>query len=285
MKKIKLNFLIKVFLCSLVMFSLISCSAEPSATENIQTEDIQTVGIEVSQPSTGEGDAEAPSQINEVHVPVLYYHSILVEPNNPVRIPPEQFEEQMRYLSENGYHSITPDQLYNDLFNGGTLPERPVLITFDDGYVDNYTKAFPIMKKYNLVGTIFVVGNYINSSGFLTAAQLNEMQSAGWTIGGHTANHVDLSKESLSNVVDELQSSRRIIENYIGQPLKYFCYPFGGFSPNIIEKVKNDGYIMAFTTEKGWVESGANPYAFQRVYLYPNMGMKEFINRLTNPQY
>jgi peptidoglycan/xylan/chitin deacetylase (PgdA/CDA1 family)/Flp pilus assembly protein TadD len=225
------------------------------------------------------------SQINKVHMPILNYHSVLAEQGNELRMPPDQFEEQMQYLSEHGYRTITPDQLFDALFNQGTLPEKPVLITFDDGYADNYANAFSIMKKYNLVGTIFIVGNYVNGSGFLTVDQLKEVQAAGWTIGGHTANHVDLSKESIDTVVKELQSSRKAIEGYLGQPLKYFCYPFGGFSSNVVEKVIDDGYLMAFTTQRGWVKTGENSHTVKRVYMYANMGIEEFTNRLSNPNY
>lgn len=218
-------------------------------------------------------------------VPILYYHSIAVESGNELRMPPEEFEEQMRYLSQNGYHVITLDQLYNAFYNNGSLPAKPIVITFDDGYSDNFTNAFPIMRKYNFPGTVFMVSGYIDGEGFLTSDQLLQLQAAGWTIGGHSQNHENLSKVSDEIAAQELKNSRAALESLLGRPLKYIAYPFGGFNTSIMELAQTDGYLAGFTTVRGWASPESNPYALQRIYCYANMGITEFERRITNPEY
>ena len=96
-----------------------------------------------------------------IGVPVLNYHQVNSEENDMLSVPVEEFEAQMAYLEESGYTTITPDQLRDFLTDGTPLPEKPVLITFDDGYKDNYTNAFPILKKHHMTATIFLVTDYI----------------------------------------------------------------------------------------------------------------------------
>ncbi|HEY3426639.1 MAG TPA: polysaccharide deacetylase family protein, partial [Negativicutes bacterium] len=93
----------------------------------------------------------------ERNIPVLNYHQVEDNVNNPLTLSNQEFEEQMAYLHRHGYNSITPDQLIMHLRTGAALPDKPVLITFDDGYRDNYMNAYPIMKKYGFTGTVFLI--------------------------------------------------------------------------------------------------------------------------------
>ena len=125
--------------------------------------------------------APLPAPEDDVKVLVLNYHMV----NRmfiSLAIEPEDFDWQMKYLVEHGYHTISPDELYDFLAGTGRLPDRPVLITFDDGYVDNYTTAYPILKKYNLKATIFVVTGFLGKrKGYLTWDQMREMEKNGIT--------------------------------------------------------------------------------------------------------
>lgn len=265
---------------------------EPDAKETAKTEhDFDPVRnssefqalLQQATPSPQAKVATPPETLRQI--PVLYYHSVLFEKGNPLRMPPEQFDDQMRYLSEQGYNVLTPDQLDLDLYGGGQIPPKPFLITFDDGYADNYTNALPILQKYHFVATVFMVSSYIDGSGFLTADQLRTLQSDGWTIGGHTATHLDLSKESSDVIVEELQTSRKALKTILGQDINCFAYPYGGYNSTVTDKLKQDGYQTAFTTDRGWAASSQNPLLLTRVYCYANMGMDEFIRRMTNPNY
>ncbi|MFC2340938.1 MAG: polysaccharide deacetylase family protein, partial [Selenomonas artemidis] len=141
---------------------------------------------------------------DDTQVLVLNYHmvnSMFIS----LAVEPEDFDWQMKYLVDHGYHTITPDELYDFLAGTGELPERPVLITFDDGYVDNYTTAYPILKKYNLKATIFVVTGFLSKrKGYLTWDQLREMEQHGITIESHTVTHAPLPELSDDRIREEL---------------------------------------------------------------------------------
>lgn len=218
-------------------------------------------------------------------VPVLYYHSIKREVNNEVRMPPEQFEEQMAYLQNHGYHCISLNQLYQSLYHKGTLPDKPFVITFDDGYIDNYETAFPILKKHGFVATVFMVSSYVNGEGFLTWLQLKELSSSGWDIGDHTANHPSLTKLNNLSIQNELKRSKDALEKGVGHSVDFFAYPNGDFDDRVVQAVKNTGYLMAFTTLRGWADSKTDSWHVHRVYCYANMGLKEFTHRIQNPNY
>lgn len=249
--------------------------------------DLQFQALLKSPPTkiTPEKISSEASQEKMTQVPILYYHSIMDEPGNELRMPPEEFEEQMKYLSQNGYQVITLDQLYNALYNKGSLPAKPIAITFDDGYRDNFTNAFPIMQEYNFPGTAFMVSSYIDGEGFLTTDQLKQLEAAGWTIGGHTVNHTDLSLVSVEDVKEELKNSRNHLESLLGHPLKYIAYPYGAYNSTVMNLTQDDGYLAGFTTVRGWANPESDRYALKRIYCYANMGIPELERRITNPEY
>ncbi|HWQ72091.1 MAG TPA: polysaccharide deacetylase family protein [Desulfitobacteriaceae bacterium] len=219
-------------------------------------------------------------------IPVLYYHSVMVEPGNELRIPPEQFAAQIKYLSEHDYHVISLDQLYQFYCANGTLPKNPVVITFDDGYEDNYTNAYPVLEKYGYTATVFAVTSYIGSKGYMSWDQLQELQDKGWQIEGHTLSHPYLVKDKLGSaeVKRELREAKNILEKRLGRSVRFFAYPYGDYNADIVQEVKEAGYLMAFTTERGWANKN-NLMLEHRVYCFADMGIEEFARRLQNPQY
>ncbi len=227
-----------------------------------------------------------PSSVQEAQaVPILYYHSVMQENENELRMPPEQFEAQMAYLQDKGYQSVSLEQLYQALYKGGTLPAKPFVITFDDGYVDNYTTAFPILSKHGFTATVFMVTSYINGEGFLSWQQLKELVANGWEIEGHTTNHPYLTKIDSSTLLSELNSSKEQLEKNLEQQVKFFAYPYGDLNANVVQALKESGYIMALTTERGWADVKTEAWNVRRVYCYASMGMNEFLRRMQNPDY
>lgn len=162
-----------------------------------------------------------------VDVPVLNYHKIDTL-HHSLSLSPQEFEDQIRYLHESGYTGITPDQLMAHHKYGRGLPEKPVLITFDDGYADNYTNAFPILKKYGFTATIFLVtGKMGRDPNFLSWEQAREMQQAGFVFGSHTVNHVVLTEMATEAALAELTGSAQDMERELGVRPKYFAYQIG----------------------------------------------------------
>jgi len=205
---------------------------------------------------------------NIVDVPILNYHKVDTF-HHSLSILPENFEKQMSYLNDNGYHTITPDQLMAYLKFGKPLPEKPVMITFDDGYLDNYANAFPSMKKYGFTGTIFLVtGKIGQDQRFVNWDQVREMQQAGFVFGSHTANHTTLTKIDATQIETELVESRDEIERQLGQKPRYFAYPTGAYNLQIEQMVRQAGYRAAFTVRYGQVGPDSDPYALERIPIF-----------------
>ena len=212
--------------------------------------------------------------INLQDVPVLNYHKVDVL-NHALSVSPQEFAKQMEYLYKNEYHTITPDQLMAYLKYGKQLPDKPIMITFDDGYLDNYTNAYPIMQKYGFTGTIFIVTNLVgHDPRFMNWDQVREMQQNGNVFGSHTVNHQSLTRLTNEQVMNELIQSRDEITQQLGKTPKYFAYPTGTYNPAIEKMVKTAGYKAAFTIEYGQVGADSDLYALERIPIFK--GQKTF---------
>jgi len=212
--------------------------------------------------------------INLQDIPVLNYHKV-DSLNHALSVSPQEFEEQMEYLYKEQYHTISPDQLMAYLKHGKELPEKPILITFDDGYLDNYTNAYPIMKKYGFTATIFIVTNLVgHDPRFITWDQVREMQQNGTVFGSHTVNHTSLTSLTKQQIIDELTQSRAEIAHQLGKPPKYFAYPTGTYNAEIEEMVRTAGYKAAFTIQYGQVGGDSDLYALERIPIFK--GQKTF---------
>jgi len=220
--------------------------------------------------------------INLQDVPVLNYHKV-DSLNHALSISPQEFEEQMEYLYNNEYHTISPDELMAYLKYGKSLPEKPIMITFDDGYLDNYTNAYPIMKKYGYTGTIFIVSNLVGEDPrFVNWEQVKEMQQSGFIFGSHTVNHISLTSLSKEEITNELTQSRDTIAQKLGKPPEYFAYPTGTYNPEIEDMVRGAGYKAAFTIQYGQVGTDSDVYALERIPIFKGQRtFRSFFIRLT----
>ncbi len=153
----------------------------------------------------------------------MYHHIGFSPVGSQYYVTPEKFTEQMWLLHAWGYTTITTTMLAEAIREGAELPPRPVLITFDDGNLDNYTNAYPLMQAYGFTGVLYIVGNYIGVDNYLSAAQIKEMARAGWEIGSHTMNHHDLTKLSDLQKQYEITDSREFLEEKLGVPIRYVC--------------------------------------------------------------
>lgn len=215
----------------------------------------------------------------------LNYHQV-VDTFTSLAIPPYTFDTQMDYLTSHGYVSITPEELTAGLNGELQLPEKPVLITFDDGYLDNYTNAFPILKRYGMRATIFVVPAFVGKrDGYLTWDQLREMEQGGITIQSHTLNHRKLEELPDDEIRSELLNSKLVLEEQLGHPVEYLAYPTGTYNLHIAEIAKDVGYKGAYTIKYGSVDLGSNLFALERVPIFQTeKTMKDFYERIAYRQ-
>ena len=212
---------------------------------------------------------------------VLNYHKIANE-HKSLSVTLDDFEQHMKWLQEYGFTCITPGQLYDFVANGADLPEKPVLITFDDGYKDNYTNAFPIMKKYGMKGTIFVVTGFLGVyDNYLTWDQAKELLEAGFNIESHTYSHKSMTEASDEDITKELVKSRQTIKEKLGIDSDIMAYPTGSYNLHIAELVKEAGYKGAFTIKYDNVSRDSNVYALERVPVFHTSETnKDFWERL-----
>jgi len=235
----------------------------------------------VGHPREEAAPAPLPPVEDDVKVLVLNYHmvnSMFIS----LAIEPDDFDWQMKYLVDHGYHSISTDELYDFLAGKGTLPDRPVLITFDDGYVDNYTTAYPILKKYNLKATIFIVTGFVSKrNGYLTWDQLREMEKNGITAQSHTVTHAPLPELPDERIREELALSKRQAETELGHPIDFIAYPTGVHDLHIVGIAKEAGYKGGFTVKYGNVDRNSNVYALERVPIFRTAATNtDFVDRL-----
>ena len=211
----------------------------------------------------------------EVRIPILMYHSISDDdPNNNLLVPPSMFEEQMAWLEANEFTAMDLDEALESM-ETGKVPKRPVVITFDDGYSDNYTSAFPTLKNHGLKATFFVITDGVDDGYYMSSDMLKEMQAAGMSIQNHTANHLELDKLSREDAYDSIKRGQDFLRNNIGSDANYLCYPVGKYNDETIEIEKELGIKAATTTQGGISSMGDGLYQLKRVRIYP-MGIESF---------
>ena len=202
-------------------------------------------------------------------VPVLSYHQVNDEDNNALTVPTAVFEQQMAYLHDNGYHAITPDQLNAYLTEGAPLPEKPVLITFDDGYRDNYENAFPVLQKYGMTATIFLISDFMDRfDKYLTWQQVQEMSEAGIYMGAHTLSHFELPGLSKAELYQQIEGGKLAIEWKTLRFTEYIAYPCGSYNADVLAVARDCGYKCGFTVRYDLVHPGDNPYLLSRVPVF-----------------
>lgn len=180
-------------------------------------------------------------------------------------VSPQRFEWHMAYLKKHGFHVLGLEELVQLTGSGGPLPKKSVVITFDDGYEDNYVHAFKILKKYGYPAIIFVPSDLVNEEGYLNWAQMREMIKNDIMIGSHTRRHAYLPDLSAEEQWDEIAASQKILETNLGVPIDYISYPIGGFSEPIKQLVKDAGYKGAAATNRGYDRLNKDVFELNRI--------------------
>ncbi len=210
--------------------------------------------------------------VKQFYVPILLYHYVeyVKDPGDTIRkslnIIPAVFDAEVKTLKDAGYTFLTPKDLADVLDDKNNLPERSVILSFDDGYRDFYTDVFPILKKYNVKAIAYIVPNFLNKPNNMDVWQLKEIVKSGLVeIGAHTMNHSYLAGLPKKRVEYEVVESKKYLEKVLGIQIVSFAYPYGAFDNQAVDIVKNAGFRTAVTTIHGNLVMDTNRYFIYRL--------------------
>ncbi len=237
---------------ALLVFILCGCGNEI----NLKAENAvnKSAGIESIKPAPVN-----PAKINDAaailsmkQVPILCYHQVRdwrptdSKVARTYIVPPAVFAAQMKMLADSGYHTILPDELQEYLTKGMPLPEKSVMLTFDDTDLDQYTVALPEMNKYGFKGAFFIMTVSLGRPNYMSKEQVKDLADAGHTIGSHTWDHHNVKQYKNEDWVLQIEKPTKQLQAITGKPVKYFAYPFGLWNPQAIPELKKRGFIAAF---------------------------------------
>lgn len=217
-------------------------------------------------------------------VPILMYHYISIPPEDAdkyrvdLSVSPDDFREQIAYLAENGFETVDLYDLSLAITEKRQLPAKPVILTFDDGYRDNYENAFPVLQEYGMKGTFFVVTQPIDDGNpnYLDWEMVKEMADAGMRIEPHSKTHADLSGREPDYILYEVLGAQETIAAHTGQTPRYFCYPGGRYDETTIQVLADLDFWGAVTTEGGKWHGFNERYQWQRVRMRNSTPLAEF---------
>ncbi|MBI3912646.1 MAG: polysaccharide deacetylase family protein [Chloroflexi bacterium] len=230
----------------------------------------------------------APAAAQAAIIPILMYHHLNELPASATEldltwtVAPENFELQLQWLAERGYHSITMAQVAAHLKEKKPLPRKPIVISFDDGWAEGYSVAFPLLRRYNFLGVYYVYTNPLGKSQFLSRPQLKEMAGAGMDIEAHTLTHPHLRTLAGDAAFKEIAESKTNLEKEIGKPVTSFAYPFGEHNGAITKLVKRAGFSSAVTIAPGYRQRADELYTLHRIRVSYRDTLSEFAARLPN---
>ncbi len=221
---------------------------------------------------------------------VLYYHRIDDEQHRSC-VSPAAFAEQMAHLRREGYAVLPLLELRSYLDEHRPFPERAVVVTFDDGFADNFTRAFPVLVRHAVPATIFLTAGFIGGSDLpvlrdragiapLSWQQVEEMSRHGIDFGAHTITHRSLPALDASDLQREVAGSRALIEERCGLQVESFCYPRGELDARVKQAVREAGYRLACTTAPGCVTPRTHPFSLRRTFIARDDGLRDFAHKL-----
>lgn len=211
--------------------------------------------------------------VRTVKVPILMYHYISVPPADAdvyrvdLSVPPDLFAAHLDRLQAEGYTTISLYQLLAHLTQGLPLPEKPVVITFDDGYRDTYENAFPLLRAHGMTATFFVITDFIDEQRplYLSWDMAREMLTAGMSIESHSRNHFTLKGQDDDYLVWQALGSLETLQYELGVRPRFISYPAGDYDQRTIDVFKSANYWAGLTTEQGTEQSSEHPFELERI--------------------
>ncbi len=224
-------------------------------------------------------------------VPILMYHYISDPPAGADRyrldlsVTPANFEAQLAWLVQNGYHTVTLYDLYNYLAAGYPLPDKPIILTFDDGYQDAHDIAMPLLQKHGCVGVFFVLtgpADRDGAGGYLTWKQIAAMSAAGMDIELHSREHYDLRNRSNEFLVYQIWGGKQSIEAHTQKPVHWIAYPSGRYDSSVILVLKSADFWGALTTQSGHIHTTSTLFELPRIRIRGTDNLASFIDKITD---
>lgn len=219
--------------------------------------------------------------LRRIFVPILMYHYVSPLPPSAddirrgLTVEPHIFKEHLRYLREQGYTTITPYDLHNALQWGAPLPSKPILLTFDDSYLDHYEYVFPMLQEVGFVGTFFIITGYsdLGNPNHLTWEQIRRMASAGMSMEPHTKRHMDLRNRDYDFLIYEVMGSVESLQAFTQRPARFLAYPAGRYDANTLQVLETTPILRAMTTESGAYHTTTNYFELPRLRVLGNMSV------------
>jgi peptidoglycan/xylan/chitin deacetylase (PgdA/CDA1 family) len=256
----------------LVFLGMVSCQSKPSSTDKAGADSAKTTTEETASPAVklATGPVDKAAVLARKQVPIICYHQIRDWKSTDSKnakdyiVQVAAFKEHIKMLADSGYHTILPDQLYNYLVTGAPLPKKPIMLTFDDTDLDQYTIAAPEMKKYGFKGVFFVMTVSIGRPHYMTAEMIKKLSDDGHVISSHTWDHHRVDKYShnsnlvikgvngkitnrpVDDWVTQIDKPTKKLEEIIGKKIQYFAYPFGIWKKPVLPELDKKGFKMAF---------------------------------------
>jgi peptidoglycan/xylan/chitin deacetylase (PgdA/CDA1 family) len=224
-----------------------------------------------------------PLKEHDKPIPILMYHVVTTAPATAsfpdLFVPKESFAAHMKALANDGFHAVTLEQVNSYWRKGTRLPEKPIVISFDDGYHSIYSNAFPVMRKLRWPGVLNLKVDNLKVAGGINARNVRTLLKYGWELGAHTITHPDLTKVDADTLNHEIAGSRKILRKRFGVEVNTFCYPAGRFDNTVINAVESAGYTSATTTVLGYAKPG-KPFELSRVRVNGSDSADALLERL-----
>ncbi len=224
-------------------------------------------------------------------VPILTYHKISPVNANSIYpgtfVPPKLFESQVRHLARRGFQSTLLQSLFSS-----AMPSKPIVLTFDDGFQDFEDAAWPILKKFGMTGTVFLVSEFLGLKNqwdiavgdvaypLMSPNSIRKLHGEGVEFGSHTRTHARLSNLDTPSQEDEIIFSKQDLEERLGFPIDTFCYPYGSYNESSVTAVREAGYRFATSCNKGLNDGTEDPLLLKRIAIRNDTSLPVFIYKM-----
>ncbi len=236
---------------------------------------------------------QAASPSAALHIPILMYHYVehVKDTRDTFRQKldtyPETLDSQLKTLTQDGYTFLYASDVGEIIDGKESLPLKPVVLTFDDGYGDFYTDALPVLKKYHVKSTAYIVSGFLGKPNYMTTKQLEAVNSSGIVeIAAHTEHHIDLQHATQAKASEEIVGSKTALETLLHIPIVSFAYPGGRFNPTVIQSVEHAGFTTGVSTLPGTEVSPGNRFILFRLRSGSRTGehLLSFLQKMDNPK-